>query len=334
MESVNVPSNVAEKNTFKNWLGESGQVMAIGIAVCYISGFIIVNSYLGKYGIKDYDAFRTEYLVAGFLFFILIGLWFFFVGRNIIKLDGHSEKNIKLYNSLGGTSNRWNFMGFITPMIDLIASYVFLVVLTAIIFLSYKNNLIYSLFGGAAAIHFFVYAVQTSKASESITKWFYLLITIADLVVISLFLYLMDKLLIEVAGFFLIMTFAMFQFADIKKYIHSSIKYLVSVYLVVMVIVIGSGVIFGTGLYEEIKSSLGGAKPPIVKIVVKDDDLPEALIKQLEIISGVSSSFKLLAQSDKELYLLPQNEKEHVTLRISRDLVKAVISQNETAVGN
>lgn len=329
VELENDPKNISGSGTPKDWLGESGQIMALGMASCYISGFLIVNSYLGKYGLKDYDAFRTEYLVAGVLFFILIGFWYFFVGRKLPKLDTFSSEFIKRYESLGGTGKYWRFIGFITPGIDLAQSFVMLVVLTAIIFFSYQNQLIYTLFGISVFVGFWAYSVESSKASESVTKWFYLLLLIADLAVVLMFILLMDELLIVLSGFFIVLTFGMIMNIDIERYVKdSALKHTVSIYLLVTVLIIGSGVAFGINLYENVKASLGGAKPPIVRVVV-GEDIPAALARELEIVGGISTTFKLLAQSDKELYLLPQSGNNHITIRVSRDLIKAVVSQNE-----
>lgn len=44
------------------------------LGLLYASGFVIVNAYLGRYGIRELDALRTRYVGAGFLFLACVVL--------------------------------------------------------------------------------------------------------------------------------------------------------------------------------------------------------------------------------------------------------------------
>lgn len=51
-----------------------GHVIAVGLIVLYFCGFLVVNAYNGRLGIRDYDALRTQYVVAGLIEFALIAM--------------------------------------------------------------------------------------------------------------------------------------------------------------------------------------------------------------------------------------------------------------------
>src|SRR5260221_13222648 len=42
--------------------------------VCYVIGFMIVNIYLGQYGVHDLALIRPQYFAAGLLYFLLSAL--------------------------------------------------------------------------------------------------------------------------------------------------------------------------------------------------------------------------------------------------------------------
>ncbi len=42
------------------------------LGLLYASGFVIVNAYLGRYGIRELDALRTRYVGAGLLFLVFV----------------------------------------------------------------------------------------------------------------------------------------------------------------------------------------------------------------------------------------------------------------------
>ena len=42
------------------------------LGILYASGFVIVNAYLGRYGIRELDALRTRYVGAGLLFLVFV----------------------------------------------------------------------------------------------------------------------------------------------------------------------------------------------------------------------------------------------------------------------
>ncbi len=53
---------------------------AVGITlVCYLTGFVITNLYLGSFGIVNLDLLRARYILTGFLFLLFLGAIIFLV---------------------------------------------------------------------------------------------------------------------------------------------------------------------------------------------------------------------------------------------------------------
>lgn len=86
------------------WLDRSrtyAPLAATLLGVLYASGFVIVNAYLARYGIRELDALRTRYVGAGLLFLVFLVLGF--IVANQIRIDFHRRTGRArvLYGILG-----------------------------------------------------------------------------------------------------------------------------------------------------------------------------------------------------------------------------------------
>ena len=60
------------------------KALAIGLTVVYISGFLVLNSYLNRFGIMEFDIISSRYLVPGAIFIFYLICFYLFAGRNIV----------------------------------------------------------------------------------------------------------------------------------------------------------------------------------------------------------------------------------------------------------
>jgi len=53
------------------------------LAAVYLCGFVVLNAYLGKRGVFDFDLASMRYLIAGTLFAVFLVVWYLFPGRAV-----------------------------------------------------------------------------------------------------------------------------------------------------------------------------------------------------------------------------------------------------------
>lgn len=324
-------NNTKEKLPF-SVISNSGQVIAIAAAIAYICGFIVVTAYLGSFGIKDYEAFRIQYMISGTTLLLISGLFFYFVGRHVLTLNEYTKQIQMLFMEKGASGKLWAFCAWIFPPLEI----GFLITVTTIIgssllFTINSTRLIYwispTVFG-----YFWIQFVLTSNAKKDVGKLFFLLIEIFYLLVICAFFYLADGIILKFSYFILSGAFMVNQYLAMKSSV-SNPKVFVT-YLLICSLVLFSG-IFGRYFYGHVRSAVGGGEPESVRVIVDDQNTPVSLNKELNISDSVSSKVDLITQTDSELFLgYPmhehgQDDQDYKTLiRIDRKLVKALISND------
>lgn len=317
-------SKVAELNKF----GDVGQVSAILVAACYISGFVIVNAHLGKYGVRDYAAFTTDYLVAGSLFAVILGIFGFLIGKRVSEVDEFFEIRKKKYSDLGALGFGWELICVIDVMASLAMLLEIAAILVSMLLFSYYNQKLYLLLGIAVCLIAFLNFVSTSVAETKRNKWSYLLQVVSEVLIVVVFALLMDGMLESVFFFFLLMVVVASIYSDNSSSIPNKHRTSLAIYTGIFVLVILSGS-FSYHFYDKIRNSIGGGKPQHIQLLVDSKEVPMLLLERLNIKNDISSELLLVAQSDREIFLLPVNSSnENIqSIRIDRDLVKAIFTQ-------
>src|ERR1700680_2536921 len=60
------------ESRLSNWLQSTSTMLAIGAALVYLFGFVIVSIFDATYGIVDFSLFRPRVIAVGLLFSILL----------------------------------------------------------------------------------------------------------------------------------------------------------------------------------------------------------------------------------------------------------------------
>lgn len=327
-------TNEASGNSSFLSIGNTSQIIAIAIAIAYVCGFIIVTAYLGSLGIKDYEAFHTQYLITGTTLLVILGLLYYFVGRHILTLDEDSANYRKLFLNHGAKGNFWALSAFIFP----IAESCFLIVIATIV----STSLLFTvtstptirMFVPLAIGGFFIQITLTSKAAESVGKLFFLLVEIFYLIAFIAFFYLADGILLQFLYFTLAYAVIFLVFSDTKKSLKKNQNIFLT-YMIVFLLVSSSGT-FGRYFYGHTRSAIGGGEPELVRVVIDESNTPMILQKELNISESLSSKLDLVAQTNSEIFLgypLGNGNQGYKTLiRIDRKLIKAIISKDLSVI--
>lgn len=333
-ESKPAENNVTAARPFLLSIGDISQLTATTLAICYVSGFIIVMAYLGSFGIKDYEAFRTQYIISGGTLLLIGGLYYYFVGNHILTIDDETETSKKIFAAHGAKGRFWDFCAFTFPVWRLGYFIAATSLIGSSLLFDITSTLLVPLIVPMVAGFFWIESVLTSKASESIGKLFWLLTEVFYLLVFLAFYHLADGLILDFTNFILVATGIGFAYANAVHSIEPAHVKKVSAYFFVFAIVALSG-IFGRYFYGHIKPSIGGGEPIQVKVVV-DEETPNVLQKELNVSDSLSSTVNLIAQTDSELFLgFPSNESTQgykTVIKIDKELVKAVISSDVSVI--
>jgi hypothetical protein len=304
-------------------LQDIAQSLAGLLALAYVSGFIVVTAHLGRFGLKDYDAFRVQYLVAGSIVWVVIGLFAYFVGRHVLRLDDDTNECRKLFESLGCNGAGWTAWAFFYTMVEL--GY-FLAVCTLII-----GSLLFSLPNTSTILvavaivsgQQWINLVMTSAASRHLTKWSFVWFGIFFGTSFVGFFIVADgpyrELLISLC--FLAFLLNAYQ----SQLSHAKNPLLVKAYFVGFSVLFISGA-FGTHFYDRVRPSIGGGAPQTVRLIVDETKVPLELRNQLGVVGSTSKSVDLLAETDTEILVgqAMDNNRYHEMFRIKRELFIAI----------
>lgn len=313
------------------WLtiGNASQIIAIAIAVAYICGFIIVSAYFGSLGIKDYEAFRTQYIISGITFLVVLGLIYYVFGRKIFNFD----KQVKIYDKqlidIAASGKYWGKFAQRFLIFELL----FLMAMTAII----ASSILFDRALEIYAPFLFSGVVISVSKSHKPTKLLFVLVEISYLLFFLVFCYLADWNILLFLGFELLTIVYILLMIDASQNTDKTFTLASFLYLTVLMFVTLGG-IFGHSLYGHIKSTIGGGKPEQVRLVIDESNTPMILQKKLNISKAISTKINLIDQTDNEIFLgfpLANGKQGYESLiRIDRKLIKAIISDDASVIKN
>ena len=99
-----------------DWRTTFPKLASLTLAIVYISGFLVLQSHLGRHGVFVVDIASLRYLTAGVLFVAFLVIWYLFPGRAIILGKKWINDEIELAAEMG-LGSIWNFMSFINSLI-------------------------------------------------------------------------------------------------------------------------------------------------------------------------------------------------------------------------
>lgn len=313
------PTSPLAKLAFQDF----AQTLAGLLAVAYISGFVVVTAHLGRFGLKDYDAFRVQYLVAGAIVWVTIGLFAYFVGRHVFRIDSDTEEYRKLFESVGGKGAGWAAWAFFYTAGELAYFLVVCTLVTGSLLFSLPNtNTIFV----AVAIVFgqqLVDMVLTSAASRHLTQWSFVWIGVFFVTALAGFLFVVEGPYRELFFSFCLLA------AGLNAYVyqrsHTSRPHLVKAYFLGFGLLVVSGA-FGAHFYDRVRPSIGGGAPQVVRLIVDETKMPLELRSSLGVVGNTSKPIDLLAETATEVLVgeAPDHDRYKKMFRIKRDLVIAM----------
>lgn len=284
--------------------------VALATALLYGLGFVVVNSYLSKFGTSDFTLTNPRFVFAGALCAIYLFVWWFFVGSYLIDLNKDvSEKFLTSHTKFGIFVLLSNFM-FTDAIYRL-----------AVATIMFSNTTFEGSYFTDPATGLILFPGFIIITVEKFYPWiigvcYILLKSIAQIVLVVLFLILADTNQQYLFASYFVLYFLFANFHDqITKTAHDSKSITALLYL--SIFVLGAVIAFGYSIYGETKPQYGGGHPTTVTILSKDD-LPNDLVFQ-----DANKRFKALMIYSTDKWSLLQIPRRNLLL--NQDQIKGLV---------
>lgn len=304
-------------------LHDFAQALAGVLALAYLSGFIVVTAHLGRFGLKDYDAFRVQYLVAGTIVWVTIGLFAYFVGRHVLRIDEDTEECRKLFESVGGKGAGWAAWAFFYTAGELAYRLVVCTFVAGLLLFSLPSTNMLFLVGAIVIGEQLANMILTSAASRHLTQWSFVWIGVFFATTLAGFLLVTERPYRELFFFFCVLAAGLNAYQHQRR--HSKNPKLIKAYFIGFGLLVVSGA-FGSHFYDRVRPSIGGGAPQVVRLIVDETRMPVELKRSLGVVGDTSTSVDLLAETATEILVgeEPNDDRYKKMFRIKRDLVSAM----------
>jgi len=306
---------------FKNM----GQTFAVIVSSIYISGFIVVTAYLGSYGLRDYEAFRIQYLIAGIILWLYFGAFVYFLGKKIHNLGSNEHSFHNLFKQYGYTGASWELWALILSLIELVYYSIMCSIVAISIMLENIFTVEFRMYLAAFMLgQTILFNIHHSSVRDKISKASFVLLGIYWTVAVVGYFIVSERTSIWIAGIYIILM-AIVSLAVLEYKQHKNIS--IAIYMFIWALVSISGM-FGSHCYSNIRPSLGGGASIEVSLVLNGKQtIPQELVKVLGLKNHTSTRVNLLAETNNELLIGVDKmfDKYKEIIRIKKEIIQAII---------
>lgn len=273
----------------------------IGVGSLYVAGFLVLNSNLARYGFMDVEFVDGRYFLSGASFVFYLACFYLFAGRAVLFTPTWLKEDLNHLNK-NGLHPVWSAVVFAHANLNAL----FFTCLSAALFTSLavssaETSTFYIALAGAFFVSYTLditnLDLRFGKTSEALN----ILVKSIAVAVFFMSVTLHSTLLAVLLGYGALFVFINLAIdAFVRRGVTKDRVTFTALYAVV--VLLGAAMSYGTFIYGEVSSKLGGAKPRTVYIGLKEDPsqkVPAALIPQA---SGALSG-RLIHQTDKHVFL-------------------------------
>jgi hypothetical protein len=309
-----------------NLLVALGQGLATCLPLLYLAGFVVVTAHLGRFGIREYDAFKWQYLVAGCIFAVFALGFAFFCARHLIALDEDAEKMRQVLEEHGARGARWALFAGVFSFIEAIYLSVVGIYLVSLLLIPGWSSASLMLLVFMAYGQFLIDSSLQGPKTR-LTPRAFILLAVFQLLVIATALYRLPAQASSIGVLFFGLAMSVFLFGTHWPRLKKSP---LAIGWAVVALTIASAGGFGASAYEQVRQSIGGGAPTPVRLVLAKDSLPANVLTTLAAKDDISNYVDLLAETSDELVVgISKREQryEHV-LRVKRGAITGLIYED------
>lgn len=298
-------------------------IYAIAVGILYASGFLVLNSNLARSGILDVEFVNARYLLAGLSFLFFIVCFYLFAGRAVLFTPTWLKEDLAWVNR-SGRKPFWSIVALIHSLITAL----FFCCLSTVFFTSIAiNNAEFKSFYAVLIGSFFItYTLDVTNFDVKFPRFTTIVKIIIELIALYVFFSLdwsdvTNTVFIIYASIFMFLNFAIDGVARYKKTADRLIYN--GMYVVICVFIAAIG--YGTTLYGQVSSKIGGARPEFVLLGISAE-AQQSIPGQLERASRQFFEGYLVHQTSSYVYI----ESLGQTIRFRADDVITLVSKSMT----
>lgn len=311
----------------KTALASIAQTVAISTVVLYVFGFIVVNTYLAKFGIVSLGLFEARYVPAGafvgallFIYIVTAGLHVYYGPEKVGELVSAGKKD-------GKVSTLWGIFSMIHTYAGLGYG---LALATTLVGWYFLDD------GGAELLiipmllfYMIDFPLREKGTLDRLPRFSAILLFGFYCLFIATYVYVIDNNSLH-ALFAVLFAIAFVQNQvqhEQDRTGHQSFSSRLMLIVAVPTVLLVLCLFVGRTLYGEVPRGVGGGKPPVVRLLFSD----EAISKVegfLPIKGDQSQLFLLIDETCEELIVVPvdADESSENAIRLRKDLVLATVS--------
>jgi hypothetical protein len=290
----------------------------VTVATLYVSGFLVLNANLSKYGIIDAEFVDARYFLAGASFALYLVCFYLFAGRAAVLGPRWLSEEVELSKRIGvGRLGRWVLS--VHSFVDI----TFFCCLSAALFTTFAiDAAATAIFWAALAGGFLIlFPLDVTNLDVKFFPYIEVVKIIVKLPAIYVFFRYGESVLRTVfftyVGIFMFINFVL---DHLTRYKRSADK-LVFSGVHAAVVLIGTAVTFGTLLYGQVMPKVGGAKPKTVSIALPKE-VREALPTSIALEDTQLLVGQLIHETTGDIYV----EASGRTVRLRKgDVISLII---------
>lgn len=313
------PPNVSWWSTLNT---VTGPLWAIIIAMFYLSGFLVLNAHLSKFGLSDFEFVSGRYLLAAANFAFFLVCFYLFAGRAVLYTPRWLSEDIQQINHVR-QSRFWSVVVFVHSF----SRFIFYCCLSAAAYTTTALGQIETawFYAALSGAFFITYTLDISNLDVRFPRTNEIVqVAVEALAIYAFFAGPKIINMVGVLGFYLgIAMYINFVFDSFKRRkIDLDRIGFTAIYSVVFVL--ATALSFGATYFGQVSSKIGGGRPlNIVFSLVQETRLllPDSLISE----GNHSLSGQLLYQTDKYLYVNIADQ----TVRLRADDIAVIVLKPE-----
>jgi hypothetical protein len=293
-------------------LSSKAQVWAVAVALFYISGFLVLNAHLSKFGLSDTEFISGRYLLAAANFAFFLICFYLFAGRAIVFVQVWISQDLKSVNREKPSA----FWSLVVVAHSLVSNTFFCclsaAMYTGVALWQIETQYFYAALGGAFFISYTMDVTNLDIRFHRINEIIQMVVKLAA--VYAFFVTPNNWNLIGVFAFYLgIMAYINIVMDTFQRRgVHPDRVAFSVVHSVIVLLSTALG--FGATFFGSVSSKIGGGRQPEVAITLSDTakaSLPRYIAKNAD----DSFNGKLVHQTEKYTFI---SVSDH-TLRFKSD---------------
>jgi len=295
---------------------------ALAVGVLYSAGFLVLNSYLAKFGIFDIDFINPRYFIAGAGYIVFLVCFYLFAGRAIVQASKWVQLEVEKL-----TKDRPSYFWTIIAGIHGFANVIFACCLSAATFtllaVGYAES---SVFYAALGIGFIIgYPLDFTNLDVKYprTSGIVMLATKSFAIYIFFASGGIGTTLAVFAIYFVILLFINLVIDNFVRY-RTTTDQIAFTGIYAIVFLLSSATTYGTLVFNQVSQKLGGARPQSVSVALSEETRRSLPISVETHDNKVLEGF-LIHQTPSHTYISSSGH----TIRLRDGDVVAIVSKPE-----